>query len=57
MALERGMTLQEIFLHAIWQVYNEYLFQEVIPIDQKLVEVDEIYRSIISGEKNIKMIA
>jgi hypothetical protein len=57
MALERGMTIQETFLHAIWSVYNEYLFTGVIPIDPKLVEVDEIYRNIISGEKNIKMIA
>lgn len=57
MALEKGMTVQELLLHAIWSVYNENLFSGVIPIDPKLVEVDEIYRNIISGEKNIKMIA
>lgn len=57
MALERGMTVQETILHAIWTVYNEYLWSGVIPIDPKLVEVDLIYRNIISGEKNIKMIA
>ena len=57
MALAKGMTIQETFLLSIWQVYNEYLFSGVLPIDPKLVEIDEIYKSIISGEKNIKMIA
>lgn len=56
MALQRGLTIQEVFLHAIYKTYVHYI--DHYKLDHSdYVQADETYQAVISFEKNLKMLA
>lgn len=56
MALEKCLTIQELFLHAILKTYLQHVQMNRIKLDENIVKVDRIFKQIISGEKNMKMV-
>ena len=57
MALERGLTIQEIFLHAIYKTFVHYIDYYKFDNSDHYVQADQTYQALISFEKNLKMIA
>jgi hypothetical protein len=57
MAFEKGITIEELFLHAIWTSYMEFLNKGMLKPDKTIVEIDDTFRLIIMGEKNVKSIS
>lgn len=57
MALLRGLTIQEIFLHAIYKTYVHYIDHYKFDLNDLFVKSDQTYQGIISFETNLKMIA
>ena len=57
MALQRGLTIQEIFLHAIYKTFVHYIDHYKFDLNEQYIQADQTYQAIISFEKNLKMIA
>jgi hypothetical protein len=49
MAFEKGITIQEIFLHAIWTSYMTFLHEGLVLPERTTVEADELFKQIIMG--------
>ena len=50
MAFEKGLTIEELFLHAIWTSYMDFFNQGILVPDQAIVDIDHVFKQIITGE-------
>ena len=57
MALRKGVTIQELFLQAIYKTYVHYVDQYKLDFRENYIQCDQLYQSVVSFEKNLKMIA
>ena len=57
MALQRGLTIQEMFLHAIYKTFVQFIDYYKFDLNDQHVQADQMYQAIISFEKNLRMVA
>lgn len=57
MAFEKCLTIQELWLQAIYKAKLAYMEQRQYKINRQLLEADFTYQAIITGEMTMRSIA